>query len=188
MLNKGWTEYQEERVRHKPCKLHNEVCKIKEAHKVVRGTNFFKIYSRTEEEATTSAAKTDHGVERPDVLSRQWCFSAYDGRKIFQCEGEKHSMKNKKTTRKFIPRTLCAVPPKEEKVYIQDLGTYLYVKLVEDYFSVLSLGRLCDELGGILLLVANSQFDRSHNLAVWPVLSFHCWHRAHSPPAQARSS
>ena len=36
---------------------------------------------------------------------------------------------------------------KEAKVFIQELGTYFYAKLVEDYPSVLSLGRLCDELG-----------------------------------------
>ena len=35
----------------------------------------------------------------------------------------------------------------EAKVYIQALGTHLYVRLVEEFRSVLSLGRLCDALG-----------------------------------------
>ena len=35
----------------------------------------------------------------------------------------------------------------EAKVYIQELGAHLHVKLVEDSLSVLSLGRPCDEMG-----------------------------------------
>ena len=35
---------------------------------------------------------------------------------------------------------------KDASVHIQELGSYLCVKLVEDSLSVLSLGRLCDEL------------------------------------------
>ena len=34
----------------------------------------------------------------------------------------------------------------EARVHIRELGTHLSVKLVEDSPSVLSLGRLCDEL------------------------------------------
>ena len=37
-------------------------------------------------------------------------------------------------------------PTKEARVYIQELGTYLYVTMVQNSPSVLSLG-LCDELG-----------------------------------------
>ena len=36
---------------------------------------------------------------------------------------------------------------KEMKVYIQELGTCLSMKSLEDFPSVLSLGRFCDELG-----------------------------------------
>ena len=36
---------------------------------------------------------------------------------------------------------------KEANAYIQDLDTHLYAKLVEDSPSLLSLGRVCDELG-----------------------------------------
>ena len=34
----------------------------------------------------------------------------------------------------------------EDKVYIQEPGTYLHAKLVDDSPLGLSLGRLCDEL------------------------------------------
>ena len=34
----------------------------------------------------------------------------------------------------------------EAKIYIEELGTFLCVKSVEDSPSVLSLGRLCDEV------------------------------------------
>ena len=55
-----------------------------------------------------------------------------------------------RTNRSFLEiRTANGIvrSTKEATVYILELRTYLYVKLVEDSLSAWSLGRSCDELG-----------------------------------------
>ena len=62
--------------------------------------------------------------------------------------------------------------------YIQELGTYVYVKSVEDSLSVLSLGRLCDELGN------SYSWQPRENPKQNETEEYH--HMLHSSPSQSK--
>ena len=82
----------------------------------------------------------DPEVERQDVQCRQWRFSAF-----FEGEFLGFAEMNIKNTKSHLNNQTSrgiVRPTREPKVYIQERGTDLYVKLVEGS----PLGRLCDEL------------------------------------------
>ena len=80
----------------------------------------------------TSMPKTDHQVE-----GQEGKFSLFAGKKIHTTDQYSLGDPNREWHRAFH---------KEARVYIQELGAYSYVKLVERFAFVLSLRRLCDEL------------------------------------------
>ena len=69
-------------------------------------------------------------------------FLKYDGRFAFP-EGEEFHLTNNDIL-EIQTENGSARSPTDATAYIQELGTYFYVKLVEDCPSVLRLGRLRD--------------------------------------------
>ena len=111
----------------------------------VYSTIFFKRYSPTKEQANISKAK-------PTIKSNDRMYIVDSGASLLLM-GKVPSMPRKENIRnikdywKIQTANGIVRSTKEAKVHIQKLGTYLYVKLVEDFPSALSLGRLCDEFG-----------------------------------------
>ena len=108
----------------------------------MHGTTFFKDYSSTEEANTstpTPIIKVD-GQDVPTVV-------------LLRNKRRESSLRLKKKTcdrpKNYFgcPNRECHPPcHKRSEGLLQELGTHLHVKLVEDSVSVLYLGRLCAEL------------------------------------------
>ena len=98
---------------------------------------------------------SDHEVEGQDVHCRQWCFSAHDESKFSYTAGMKDHEDNK---RYLEIQTASGIvgSTREAKFYIRELGTYLYMKLVE-YFSVGIVNETAMRCIGMLLLVATAR-------------------------------
>ena len=77
-------------------------------------------------------AQTDRTVEGLGVHCRQWCFLAHDGGSGKENHSTNPKLPEVQTANGIVRST------KEAGVYIQELRTHLYVKLVEDSPSVLS--------------------------------------------------
>ena len=88
--------------------------------------------------------KTDHHVAGQDVHSWQWRFFAYDGKYLASIERKK-AIRKTKSYFEIQTASSAVRSTTEAKVYTQEVGTYFYLKLVEDSSSELSLGKQCDE-------------------------------------------
>ena len=85
-------------------------------------------------------AQTDHEVEGQDVRCQRWCFLAHGGRSSLSGGKERH--------------TTDQTPlgdPHREWFYIQEIGTDLYGKLVED--SAVGIVSLTVRCAGVFLLM-----------------------------------
>ena len=86
---------------------------------------------------------TDYKVERPDVFCRHWCFLRTRTEEVLSMS------RKRKPHQKYLEITQTpsgiVQSTNKAKVHIQELGTYLYVKLLDDSLSVHSVGRSCDQ-------------------------------------------
>ena len=83
---------------------------------------------------------------RKSVQSRQWRFVTYDGAVFFESQRKK-TIRQSRTILDIQTASGVVVSDAQAKVYIKERGACLWVHLVKDSPSVLSLGRLCKELG-----------------------------------------
>ena len=146
---KDCTNHPEFLARRTAWTLHKELYKIAGAHADVRRRKFFQGHTPVEE-ANTSKYKPI--VESKDRLCN------VDGGAYLHLMAGKVSLSTQKrkthTTQRKIPQTAKGIVPSTKKArgYKEEFGTRFYVKVVQDSPSVLSLGRLCDELAFSLLL------------------------------------
>ena len=139
----GWNEEQEEFATHRAYKLHKELFKTNEHCKDVHKTNFFRT------SITTKAKYTATGLA---IHSKERMYIVDSGAPLHMMEV---SSLNHRERRLFDsqanfwifrpPLALCSQT--QANVYIKELGACLWVHLVKGSPSVLSLGRLCNELG-----------------------------------------
>ena len=86
-----------------------------------------------------------HTKEKMDVHGRQWCFVPSDGIIFFErTRKEDHS--TVKQNPGYSDRQPHCGPRHARKIYIMELGAYLWVYTVADAPSVLWLGRPFDKL------------------------------------------
>ena len=79
----------------------------------------------------------DHKVEGQNVCCRQWCFFAHEGAKFsLSLRRTRRTIRNTIHNLEIETANGTVRSAKEARVYIQELGTHLYMKLVEDSVSV----------------------------------------------------
>ena len=110
-------------------------------HRVETPHDSLKGYSPMTEVGKRTTCETCHEVKGKEVHCRQWGMA-----KLNSITSKERKMKSTWKSKQQVVVVLFVLREKN-KIYIQELGTHLYVKLVHDNLSVLSLGRLCDALG-----------------------------------------
>ena len=133
-LSAEWTEHEEDQARHRALKLLNQRHKIKGPFADVHKTMFFEIQPRT-----------DQNFEVQEVHCRQWCFFAHDWRNSVSPQ-ETKTIQQTKNDLQIQTVSGIVRSTNETTVCIQEVGTHSHAKVAEDSLSVLSLGRVCDEL------------------------------------------
>ena len=131
-------------------------------HSDVHKPKFFKGHSPIGE-ATTSKPKPIMKGQGQMYIVEKWCLLAHDGRKFsVTLSSETVTIRQTTRTSRSKPRLASSVPQKEAKVYILELGTEVYVKLVEGSRSALTLGRLRVELKYSCSLVTRRKPDTNN--------------------------
>ena len=86
-------------------------------------------------------------LKRKDVHSRQWRFVTHDQIIFLEKFQGKKTIRQSSTNLDILIASGVVVSDTQAKVYIKELGAYLWVHLVENLPSMLSMGRLCNEVG-----------------------------------------
>ena len=126
-------------ARHRAYKLHKELFKTKAQNKDVHRPNFGNYVLAKAKNANKSLGDT---FQRTNVHRRQWRIVT-DGRNIFT-ESDYSSIEQILDVQ---TANGTVVSDTQAKVYIKESGAHLWIHLVKDSPSVLSLGKLCTELG-----------------------------------------
>ena len=131
-------------ARHKAYKLHEELSKIKGHYSDVHKANFFRSYVLAKAKNTATGLATQ---------SKERMYFVDSGASSLLVGLSSLNHKVKKTIRQssegldIQAASGIVVSDTQTKVYIEGLGAYQWLHLMKDSPSVLSLGRLCNELG-----------------------------------------
>ena len=137
-LSKGWTWYLPDQARHKS---------VETPHRAPQSEGLLQTCTKqTPSSATLQSKKRIHPNPKPVVKSKE---RRYFVDSVFlHMMGEVFSTQEKKNLRQtkncFEIQTASGIvrSTKEARAHIQELGTHLYVVLVENSPSIVSLGRL----------------------------------------------